>query len=149
MQLVQNIKEGRLKRSFVIIFTVLGAFMSGCSTSAQFIIPDNTYLVVHGKMAKRTEQGVIVKTHPFFWTAFKGIDYQLIRKDSVVREGKMPTGFRIASLFWPPYAILYWPVGFQYSCYDLTKPVPVNCTKEAPPTKDEEAMPWNTAPVSP
>jgi hypothetical protein len=125
------VKEENVKRTFTTILAVLGILASGCSTSARFIIPDNTELVVHGKKASRDEQGVVIKTRPFFWSSFKGIDYQLIGKNSVVREGKVTAGFRFASLFFPPYAFLYWPAGFQYDGYDLTKPVPVNCEKVA------------------
>ncbi len=125
---------------FASIIAVLGILVSGCSTSARFIIPDSTELVVHGKKAVRDEKGVVVKTRPFFWSAFKGIDYQLVRKDSVVREGRVPTRFRVASIFWPPYAILYWPAGFSFDCYDLTQAVPVNCEKAAPPAPAKEEV---------
>ena len=119
-----------MKRTTVTILAAISIMLaSGCSTTARFIIPDNTELIVRGQQAERDVQGVHVRMRPFFWSAFRGIEYQLLQQNSKVSEGKLSAGFRIASIFWPPYAILYWPAGFRDSCYDLTGPVPVRCSQ--------------------
>ncbi len=136
-----QLKGENMKRTIVVILVVIGLLASGCSTSARFIIPDNTELVVRGQKAERDVQGVYVRMRPFFWTAFGGIDYQLLQQNSAVREGKLSARFRVVSIFWPPYAIIYWPAGFNYSCYDLSRPVPVSCAAKTPPAKEETAAP--------
>lgn len=63
------------------------------------------------------------KTSPFFWSETGGIPYRLTDKNGkVVREGKLKSHFRVASIFWPPAAIIYWPMGFHEHSFDLTKP---------------------------
>jgi hypothetical protein len=57
---------------------------------------------------------------PFFWTSIAGIEYSLIQNNKIVKTDKLPSEFRIASIFWPPYAYIYWPVGFRFDCYDLS-----------------------------
>lgn len=114
-------------RMLIAAIAVLGLALAGCSTSARFIIPENTELIVHGKKAAPGELGTTIRLRPLFWSSMGGIDYQLIRKDTVVRTGKLQSRFRIASIFWPPYALIYWPVGFRYNCYDLTKTVVIAC----------------------
>ncbi|MGZ5602355.1 MAG: hypothetical protein ACXWFX_17320, partial [Methylobacter sp.] len=66
-----------------------------------------------------------VTTKPFFWTAAGippegGIPYRLEKGGKVVKEGKLRTKFRTVSIFWPPFAAIYWPMGFNPDItYDL------------------------------
>ena len=117
-----------MKKMLISMIAVLG-LVAGCTTSSRFIIPDGADLVVDGKKAERDERSYFVRMRPFFWSSFGGINYQLVSKDAVLREGKMPARFRFASLVFPPLAYIYWPAGFRYSCYDLTGPVPVSCAQ--------------------
>jgi hypothetical protein len=78
---------------------------------------------------------------PFFWTSIIGIEFMLLQDDKIVKKGKLPSEFRIASIFWPPYAYIYWPVGFQFECYDLSDPKKEFIEKCTPPkesTKGKE-----------
>ncbi len=95
-------------------------------------MPENSDLYIYDR-----EQPVEVKsdgtvtTTPFFWTAMGipptgGIPYRLEQDGEVIREGKLRANFRVVSIFWPPYAVIYWPVGFNPDVtYDL-----VNDTQE-------------------
>ena len=56
-----------------------------------------------------------------------GIPYKLEKDGKVVGEGKLQAKFRPVSIFWPPAALIYWPMGFGWGCYDLTKVQPVAC----------------------
>jgi hypothetical protein len=65
---------------------------------------------------------VTLERRPFFWTSIMGIEYMLLQDDKIVKKDKLPSTFRIASIFWPPYAYIYWPIGFRFKCYDLSDP---------------------------
>ena len=59
-----------------------------------------------------------VVTKPFFWTAagvppHAGIPYRLEQDGKVIDEGRLRAKFRVASIFWPPFAAIYWPMGFN------------------------------------
>ena len=45
-------------------------------------------------------------------------------------EAELRARFRVASIFWPPFAIIYWPMGFGQRCYDLTAEQPQTCTHQ-------------------
>jgi hypothetical protein len=98
--------------------------LSGCHTSASFILPPNTDLMINGERISfdsRDNDGRLkFERIPFFWTSIAGIEYSLIQNDKIVKTDKLPSEFRIASIFWPPYAYIYWPVGFSFDCYDLS-----------------------------
>jgi hypothetical protein len=98
----------------------------GCTTVATFKLPQGTEMKV---MNRETEfKSGTVTTTPFPWKSSAGIDYELLRKGKVVKSGKLPARFRVVSIFWPPiYAIIAWPMGFKYECYDLTKGEPQEC----------------------
>jgi len=109
---------------FLVLCLVLG--LVGCTTVASFKLPQGTEMKV---MNRETDfKPGTVETTPFPWKAAAGIDYELLRKGKVVKSGKLPAKFRVVSIFWPPiYAIIAWPMGFQYECYDLTKGEPQEC----------------------
>ena len=134
----------------VFVTLLIAVLFIGCTTSAQFLLPRNTDIILKDERFAAVLDGYAdVTVRPFFWT---GIHYQLVQGNNVVREGKLDSSFRIASLFWPPYAIIYWPKGFSNDCYDMTKTTPgdenhtVTCPtiqlqqKKKDPA--EERMPW-------
>lgn len=105
---------------------------AGCTTSASFKLPPDTTLLIKGERMtfepKADPQGYpVLETRPYFWDAVVDIDYTLVQNDKVIREGKLPSQFRIISIFWPPYAYIYWPFGFRLNCYDLTKDFVEEC----------------------
>lgn len=115
-----------LKRAASMI--ALAMVVSGCSTRAYFKLPENTKVAVYQR-DQLHPQG-LVKTRPFFWSAAGGIPYKLSdTQGAVVQQGKLHARFRVASIFWPPFAIIYWPMGFGQRCYDLTGAEPLHCTR--------------------
>ncbi len=105
---------------------VLLVMVAGCTTTGTFKVPPGTDLHVY----KRSEPVDIkadgkVTTKPFFWTAAGippegGIPYTLEKGGKVIKEGKLRTKFRTVSIFWPPFASIYWPMGFNPDItYDL------------------------------
>lgn len=94
---------------------------TGCSTTANFKIPSNTRLTVYDRPTPPPTTSGDLKVRPFFWSAAGGIPYRL--EDSsgkVIRQGELKSRFRIVSIFWPPFALIYWPIGFGSQSYDLT-----------------------------
>jgi len=106
----------------------LAMIVSGCSTRAYFKLPENTKIAVYER-PQPYPQGLI-KTRPFFWSATAGIPYKLSDSNgALVQQGKLHARFRVASIFWPPFAIIYWPMGFGQRCYDMTGAEPQHCTR--------------------
>jgi len=114
-----------MTRKICFALTLL-ALVTGCTTTGTFKVPPGTDLYVY----KRPEPVDIkadgkVTTKPFFWTAAGippegGIPYRLEKGGQVVKEGKLRTKFRTVSIFWPPAAAIYWPMGFNEDItYDL------------------------------
>lgn len=94
---------------------------TGCSTMGQFKIPPGTTLKVTDRevTVNKGEEGW--STSPFFWSETSGAPYRLYDSSGkVIRSGKLKTHFRVASIFWPPFAIIYWPMGLQKGEFDLT-----------------------------
>ena len=100
--------------------------VTGCTTTGTFKVPPGADLYVY----KRPQPVDIkadgkVTTKPFFWTAAGvppdgGIPYRLEKGGQVIKEGKLRTKFRTVSIFWPPAAAIYWPMGFNPDItYDL------------------------------
>jgi hypothetical protein len=117
-------------------------FGTGCSTTGHFRVPDNTSLYVDERPAVVQPDGTVT-TRPFFWTEVAGIHYRLEKDGSTVQEGKLRAKFRVVSIFWPPYALIYWPVGFRSDLtYDL-----INGT-QAPAVDARQPAP-KSAPASP
>lgn len=113
-------------KNYVLPVLIMLVFLSGCSTSASFILPQDTALMINDERVNfesKDEDGrPRFKTRPFFWTSIIGIEYRLIQNNKIIKEDRLPSDFRVASIFWPPYAIFYWPVGFRFDCYDLSDP---------------------------
>jgi hypothetical protein len=94
--------------------------VGGCSTTASFKIPEGTNLVIRDIPVSAGEV-LEYKRTPFFWDVTPGIPYRLEKDGQLVREGKLKSHFRVASIFWPPFSLIYWPMRFD-GPYDLTVP---------------------------
>lgn len=100
---------------------------AGCSTGAWFKLPENSTLVINERPAK-SNQG-LVRSRPFSWGLTGGIPYRIEDSQAnTIRSGKLKSRFRVASIFWPPVGIAYWPMGFGQRCFDLTGEAPQTCT---------------------
>jgi hypothetical protein len=122
----KSIYPGGSMKSLALSMMIVLLLLTGCHTTASFMLPPNTGIVIDGVRvadADRDEAGNIrLDRRPFFWDSIVGIKYELIQDDKVIKKDKLPSAFRVVSVFFPPYAILYWPVGFRFNCYDLTNP---------------------------
>ena len=106
--------------AFILATVVIVA--TGCSTSSKFNIPADHTLKVTDRTVQTDASGEW-KTTPFFWSTTGGAPYFLYDKNgTLVRSGTLKMNFRVASIFWPPFAIIYWPMGLNKTGYDLTKP---------------------------
>ena len=105
-----------------VMMFLLGAGLvvaMGCSTKGQFLVPENTSLYLNDRPVSVRPGGLVV-TRPFFWSTSDGIPYRLEKGGTTVQQGTLPSSFRIASIFWPPYAFIYWPMGLRSDMtYDL------------------------------
>jgi len=108
----------------VFAAVVFAATLGACTTQGTFKVPAGTDLEVYRRPVTPDSNGVVV-TAPFFWTAAGlppggGIEYRLLRNGEVVKEGRLRAKFRPVSIFWPPAAVIYWPMGFNDTItYDL------------------------------
>ena len=99
---------------FVLVF-VLGA----CTTTGHFKIPQDTQLEVYRRPVTVASDGTVT-TSPFFWTAACGIEYRVLKDGKVLKQGRLRPKFRVVSIFWPPLALIYWPMGLNPALtYDL------------------------------
>ena len=107
-----------------LLFLVATLLISGCSTSGHFVIMDGTQLEVYRRPVNVQPDGRVV-TRPFFWTAtgippHGGCPYRLLKDNKVIKEGNLRVKFRPVSIFWPPFAVIYWPMGLNPNImYDL------------------------------
>lgn len=101
--------------SLLLLFTLT---QIGCAVRTHVVLPENTQISIHGRAV--TSGGTVV-TRPFFWSEAGGIDYSLLKEGNVIKSGKLRARFRPVSIFWPPFGLIYWPMGFSERCYDLTK----------------------------
>jgi len=108
----------------MLCMTALAA--AGCTTVGTFRVPEGTQLYVYQRPTPvAVEKDGKVETAPFFWTAMGlppggGIPYRLEKDGKVVKEGRLRAKFRVVSIFWPPFALIYWPTGFNPDVtYDL------------------------------
>jgi len=106
------------------LVVVLAGALSACSTTGTFVIPDGTELEVYERPVQ-VDAGGQVTTAPFFWTAAgmppgSGVPYRLLENGQVVKQGHLRAKFRVVSIFWPPMALIYWPMGLNPDItYDL------------------------------
>jgi len=110
----------------ILNIVLVSLFMVGCSTTGHFKVPEGSSLYIYER-----PQPVDIKadgevtTKPFFWTAAgvppeSGIPYRLEKGGKTLKEGRLRTKFRVVSIFWPPFATIYWPMGFNPDItYDL------------------------------
>ncbi|MGR8941052.1 MAG: hypothetical protein ACU83V_03990 [Gammaproteobacteria bacterium] len=106
--------------------------VTGCTTTGTFKVPEGSNLYIYKRPdAVKIDAGGKVTTKPFFWTAAGippggGIPYRVEKDGQTLKEGKLRAKFRVVSIFWPPFALIYWPMGFNPDItYDL-----VNDTQE-------------------
>lgn len=126
----------------LFFFAAITTVMVGCSTSSKFVIPA-------GHTLKVTDRPVVVgadgewKTSPFFWDTTGGAPFYLYDSSGkMVRQGKLKMQFRVASIFWPPFALIYWPMGLNKQGYDLSKP------GDGYLVRDEQVMASSAAPAA-
>ncbi len=116
----------------VIGLILLTVFVMGCTTTGNFKVDEGSKLYIYERPdpVEISANGKVT-TAPFFWTAAgmppeAGIPYRLEKNGQAIKEGRLRTKFRVVSLFWPPFALIYWPMGFNPNItYDL-----VNDTQE-------------------
>lgn len=116
-----------MRRWLVLAIVLAGAgVLGGCSTHGRFVIPKGTQLEVYRRPVTPGAQGEVV-TRPFFWTAAGippagGVEYRLLKDGKPIQEGRLRAKFRVVSIFWPPFALIYWPMGLNPDItYDLVK----------------------------
>ncbi len=128
----------------IVVMSVGMVVGTGCSTMGKFKIPADTKLTITDRQLTPSSNGE-VSTTPFFWSSIGGAEYKLTDKNGkVIRTGKVKTKFRVVSIFWPPAAIIYWPVGFAGGEFDLTAPgdgYMVTDTTPLPPASTLKAAP--------
>ncbi len=111
-------------KRFVLYVFMLTAV--GCSTTGTFVIPEGAdlYLYERPQPVNVDAEGKVT-TKPYFWTAMGippggGIPYRLEKDGETLKQGRLRAVFRPASVFWPPFAAIYWPVGLNPNItYDL------------------------------
>jgi hypothetical protein len=111
------------QRYKLLCIGILSGFIGGCSTSGYFVVPEGSKLYLHDRpQPERIQKDGLVNTRPFFWTASDGVQYKLEKDGKVTKEGKLRANFRVVSIFWPPLALIYWPIGLNRNItYDLVK----------------------------
>lgn len=110
----------------IIALIAFAVFITGCTTTGHFKVPEGSQLYIYKRPTPVdiAADGTVV-TRPFFWTAMGippggGIPYRLEKDGQTVKEGRLRAKFRVVSIFWPPFALIYWPVGFRDNItYDL------------------------------
>ncbi len=120
-----------MRTASMVALLCLAVVLSACSTTTVFKLPPNADVRIYGR--EQLQGAGQQYTRPFFWTAISGIEYEIIERDkgNVVQTGKLAPAFRVPSIFWPPYAIIYWPVGYGWECYDLTGDTPQSCQADS------------------
>lgn len=118
-----------MKKLSIVLMLLM---VAGCTTTGHFKVPEGSNLYIY----KRPEPVTIksdgeVTTQPFFWTAAGmppggGVPYRLEKNGETLKEGRLRAKFRPVSIFWPPFALIYWPMGLNPNItYDL-----INDTQE-------------------
>ena len=109
------------KRHLIAAFSASALIVAGCTTSGKFIVPPDTELYIYDRPEPvAIAADGMVATRPYWWTAAGGVPYQLRKDGVVIKQGKLRARFRAVSIFWPPLAAYYWPMGLNPSLtYDL------------------------------
>lgn len=109
-----------------IIIMLCFMVLAGCSTTGHFKVPEGSQLYLYKRpQAVEIKPDGAVTTKPFFWSAAGmppggGIPYKLEKDGKVLKEGKLRAKFRVVSIFWPPFSLIYWPMGLNPDItYDL------------------------------
>lgn len=112
-----------MKKLYMVLVLLM---MAGCSTTGHFKVPDGSSLYVDNRpLPVVIKANGEVTTEPFFWSVAgippdSGIPYRLEKAGKTLKEGRLRTKFRVESMFWPPAANIYWPMGFNPDItYDL------------------------------
>jgi hypothetical protein len=109
-----------MKKLIILTLAVTLFACIGCKTTASFTVPKGTNLFVDNTELTNQETKRY-KCSPFFWSKTTGIPYRLEKDGEVVEQGKLKSTFRVSSIFWPPFSIIYSPMKFD-GPYDLTQP---------------------------
>ncbi|MGH8601923.1 MAG: hypothetical protein ACREXR_03835 [Gammaproteobacteria bacterium] len=117
----------KARTSLIAVVAVLA--IGGCSTRGHFVVPEGSQLYLGGRAKPETIQANgTVTTRPFGWGKIgippqRGIPYALKKDGATLKQGKLRTVFRGASLFWPPFVgILTAPVGLNpHITYNLVE----------------------------
>lgn len=109
-------------RSGAIALSLLLPLAVGCTTSGQFELPPNTEIEIYERPPVVPDSTGTIEMKPFFWTAIAGVPYKLYEDGEVVKSGRLKARFRVVSIFWPPFALIYWPAGLDPDVtHDLTE----------------------------
>lgn len=112
-------------KKFSAVLASAVIILAGCSTTTQVKLPADSTVRFDDHVEKYSQGDI--KRRPFFWNTTGGIPYKVEKDGSVLSEGEVSSRFRVVSIFWPPYALIYWPMGFAEECYDLTDATPKSC----------------------
>jgi len=110
-------------RTSLLLLLAVTFFAVGCTTEGQFVLPPGTEISIYERPPVKPDSSGQIVTKPFFWTAIAGVKYELFDENGdVVKSGKLRAKFRVVSIFWPPFALLYWPAGINPDVtHDLTQ----------------------------
>jgi hypothetical protein len=110
------------KLSLLLMYLALSA----CTTTGHFKVPEGSQLYIFERpQPVDIKANGEVTTKPFFWTAAGippggGVPYRVKKNGETLKEGRLRAKFRVVSLFWPPFAAIYWPMGLNPDItYDL------------------------------
>jgi hypothetical protein len=110
----------------IYFFLAAMIFITGCTTTGHFKVPEGSQLYLYKRATPETiSPSGEVTTKPFFWTTAGvppggGVPYKLEKNGKVLKEGKLRAKFRVVSIFWPPFSLIYWPMGLNPNItYDL------------------------------
>ena len=70
---------------------------------------------------------IIILPHQIQHQLWLSTKYKIEKNGEMIKDGKLCSKFRVASIFWPPFALIYWPLGYHPDItYDLVNDVQ-NC----------------------
>lgn len=110
----------------LVLVSSLAVGLAACTTTGRFVTPPGSQLEIYRRPVTVGADGKVV-TRPFFWTAAGvppagGVEYRLLKDGKAIQEGRLRAKFRVVSIFWPPFAVIYWPMGLNPNItYDLVK----------------------------